>query len=178
MRNIQNTENAQIVPDEIRKDLECWRIFLPRFNGVSMMDLEEWSQPDQFAASDACLTSCGGFSEGKFFHAKFPDFILNQNLHINALELLTVMVTVKMWCQNRKGKKIVKNCDNSSPVRVLNVGFSRDTFMQSCFREIYFFASIFEIQNRAKEISGCENRTPDYLSRWDTDPKFETLFYC
>ena len=44
LQNIQNTENAQIVPDEIRKDLEWWRIFLPRFNGVSMMALEEWSQ--------------------------------------------------------------------------------------------------------------------------------------
>ena len=43
LRNIQNTENAQIVPYEIRKDLEWLRIFMPRFNGVSMMDLEEWS---------------------------------------------------------------------------------------------------------------------------------------
>ena len=62
-----------------------------------MMDLEEWSQPDQFAASDACLVSCGGFSEGNCFHSKFPDFILKQKLHINALELLTVIVTVKLW---------------------------------------------------------------------------------
>ena len=57
------------------------------------------------------------------------------------------------------------------------MGFSRATFMQSCLWEICFFASIFEFQIRAKEISGCENRTPDYLSRWDTDSKFETLFY-
>ena len=88
------------------------------------------------------------------------------------------MVTVKLWGQNWKGKKIVINCDNASSVRVLNTGFSRDLFMQSCLREICFFASIFEFQIRAKEISGlCENRIPDYLSRWDSDPKFETLFY-
>ena len=67
LRNIQNTENAQIVPDEIRKDLEWWRIFLPRFNGVSMMDLEEWSQPDQFAASDACLGFLWRVFRRKFF---------------------------------------------------------------------------------------------------------------
>ena len=66
LRKMQNSENAQILPDEIRKDLEWWRIFLPRFNGVSIMDLEEWSQPDQSAASDACLTSCGGFRKDLF----------------------------------------------------------------------------------------------------------------
>ena len=149
---------------------------MPRFNGVSMMDLKEWSQPDQFAASDACLTSCRGFSEGKFFHTKFPDFILNQKLHINALELLTVVITVKLWGKGWKGKKIVINCDNASSVRVLNVGFIRDLFMQSCVREICFYALIFKFQFRAKEISGCENRIPDYLSRWDTDSKFKPLF--
>ena len=79
---------------------------MQRFSGVSTMDLEERSQPDQFAASDACLTSCGGFSEGIFFHSKFPDFILKQKLHINALELLTVMVTVKLWGRNWKGKQL------------------------------------------------------------------------
>ena len=66
-----------------------------------------------------------------------------------------MMVTVKLWGQNWKGKKIVINCDNSSSVRVLNVGFSRYTFMQSFLWEICFFASISEFYIRAKEISGC-----------------------
>ena len=43
--------------------------------------------------------------------------------------------------------------------------------------EICYFASIFEFQIRAREISGCENRIPHYLPCWYTDPKFETLFY-
>ena len=93
-----------------------------------------------------------GFPRDGFFHSSFPEFILSQKLHINALELLTVMVTVKLWGHNWKGKKIIINCDNMASVRVLNVGFSRDLF-------------------------SCENRIPDYLSRWDTDPKFRTLFY-
>ena len=75
-----------------------WRyVFLQRFNGVAMMDLDEWSEPDQLAASDACLSGCGSFSQGRFFHAAFPDFILTQTLHINCLELLSIMVTVKIW---------------------------------------------------------------------------------
>ena len=107
LQKSQQKLKAKEKEDEIREDLEWWRILLPRFNGVSMMDLEEWDQPDQFAASDACLTSCGGFWEGKFFY-------LNQKLHINALELLTLLITVKLWGKDWKGKKMVINCDNAS----------------------------------------------------------------
>ena len=35
-----------------------------------------------------------GVSEGNYFHSTFPNFILKQKLQINALEFLTVMVTV------------------------------------------------------------------------------------
>ena len=87
------------------------------------------------------------------------------------------MITVKLWGKDWKGKKIVINCDNASSVRVLNVGLSHDLFMQLCLREICFYASIFEFQIRAKEIAGCGKRIPDYLSHWDTDSKFKTLFY-
>ena len=43
-----------------------------------MMDLNEWSEPIQLAASDACLSGCDSFSQGRYFHAAFPDFILTQ----------------------------------------------------------------------------------------------------
>ena len=41
LREIQNSAKADVIPEEIRKDLKWWYIFLPRFNGVAMMDLEE-----------------------------------------------------------------------------------------------------------------------------------------
>ena len=75
LRIIQNSDKNEIISVEIKKDLQWWYIFLPRFNGVAMMDLDEWSEPDQLAACDACLLGCGSFSQGRFFHAAFPDFI-------------------------------------------------------------------------------------------------------
>lgn len=56
LRQIQNSQLAEIVPEDIKRDLEWWYFFLPQFNGISMMDLEEWSEPDEIVASDACLT--------------------------------------------------------------------------------------------------------------------------
>ena len=177
LRIIQNSDKNEIIPVEIKKDLQWWYIFLPRFNGVAMMDLDEWSEPDQLAASDACLSGCGSFSQGKFFHAAFPDFILTQTLHINCLELLSIMVTVKIWGKYWKGKKIVLFCDNKNSCRALNTGITRNSFMQACLREIFFFASIWEFQIRGREIAGRENRIPDFLSRWEENPKYSELFY-
>ena len=54
LRKIQNSENAQIVPDEIRKDLVWWRIFLPRFNGV-LYDGSGRMEPTRSVCSKRCM---------------------------------------------------------------------------------------------------------------------------
>ncbi|VDI65035.1 DnaJ homolog subfamily C member 10 [Mytilus galloprovincialis] len=77
------------------KDILWWKIFLPLYNGVSMMLIEEWSKPDEIFSSDACMTGCGGMFKEHFFHVEFPDAIVNEQLHINALEMLTVVGSPK-----------------------------------------------------------------------------------
>ena len=64
---IQNSDKEEVILEELKKDLRWWYIFLPRFNGVVMMDLQEWGDPDSLVANDSCLTGCGSFSEGKYF---------------------------------------------------------------------------------------------------------------
>ena len=95
---------------------------------------------------------------------------ISTSVHLNCLAL-------KLWSPLLKGKKVVINCDNQTSVRVLNRGFCRDKFLQSCLREICFHSAINEFQIRAHEISSCENRIPYYLSRWDLSPKFRSSFF-
>ena len=59
------------------------------------MPWEEWPQPGGVVSTDACLSDCDSWIEGEYFHALFPPYILSQNLHINALELLAVVVALK-----------------------------------------------------------------------------------
>ena len=178
LHRIQYSSNAQPIPLEAKKDLKWWGHFLPLYNGVSMMDLEDWSNPDDILSCDACLIGCGGWFEGNFFHCEFPSFIRSQNLHINALELLTIVVAVKMWGFALKGKKVVVNCDNSTSCKVLNTGFSRDSFLQSCLREICYFAAINEFQIKANLLTSSENRLADFLSRWSlNESHYRELFH-
>ena len=90
---------------------------------------EEWSRADQVFSVDSCLTGCGGWMNGRYFHCSFPDFLLSENLHMNLCEMLTVVVALKAWGSNFSGKKIVINCDNLVTVRVINTGASRNKFL-------------------------------------------------
>lgn len=150
-----------------KQDVRWWARFAPLYNGVSLMPLNEWCEPDEVVACDACLDGCGGWSEGRYFHAKFPQFIATQGLHINALELLTIVVALKMWGRAWKGSRIKLKCDNYTAVTVINTGRSRDAFLQACLREICFLAALFECEIKAVHIPGQYNRLPDLLSRWD-----------
>lgn len=47
------------VPEFVRLDLRWWSKFLHSYNGVSMISEEQWSEPDGYLASDACLVGCG-----------------------------------------------------------------------------------------------------------------------
>ncbi len=82
---------------QVRKDLMWWYKFLTGYNRVSMMATEEWSQPAELFATDTFLQSCGGWNSNRqFFHTPFPMDILEKGLHINALELLTIIVAYKI----------------------------------------------------------------------------------
>ena len=138
------------------------------YNGVSMMPLVNWSAPDAVLSCDGCFEGCGGWFDGKFFHASFPPEVRDLELHVNALELLTLMVSLKLWGHLLRGLRVKLFCDNEASVIVLNSGKSRDQFMQACLREICFLAASFEFEFRCVHLPGVDNRLPDHLSRWSS----------
>ena len=86
------------------------------------------SNPELFA-TDACLTGCGAVCFGECFHREFPDFILTQDRHINELELLTVVISIKLWAPKLQGFGVELLSDNATCVSVIN---SQHSLMFSC----------------------------------------------
>lgn len=168
--------NKFSIPEEVRRDLFWWHTFLPLYNGISLIDYGEWWQADSVFTSDACLTGCGGFCGNLYFHSEFPSFVVEQSLHISALELLTVVVSLKLWGVHLKGKKVLINCDNLASCIVINSGKSRCPFMQKCLREICFLAAVNEFQVKAQHLEGVSNRLADSLSRWHLGESFQESF--
>jgi hypothetical protein len=154
------------IPLESQSDIAWWERFLPSYSGVSMMYIERWSKPDSVLASDACLEGCGAWSGKEVFHASFPRFIIRLNLHINALELLGIVVALKVWGYKLRGKRMLVKCDNQTSVAVVNSGRAKDKFLQDCLRELAYISAIGEFEIRAVHIPGVQNRIPDLLSRF------------
>ena len=90
--------------------------------------------------------------------------------------MLTIVVALKLWGHMLVNKKVVINCDNMVSVRMLNTGASRNSFLQSCLREICYIAALNNFDIKSQHISGCDNRITDTLSRWDLHDKFRRDF--
>jgi len=164
---------------ELMKDLEWWDCFLRKFNGTVMMPFQDWSKPDSVIAVDACMTGLGGICWGtnEVFHIKLPLDYTGNKFHINELECLCLVISLKIWGKSLQRKKILIFSDNMVTVSVVNSGKSHTKFLQACIREIAFVMCTNESEIRAIHIEGKENRVPDYLSRWYNDGKYQGLFW-
>lgn len=179
LRQFNVSDNTCLsIPEVAQKDILWFHRFLPEFNGVHIIPASVWESPDITFATDACLVGCGGWCGHKYFHSTFPDFVQNQSLHISELELLAVIVGVKLWSKNCKGKRISVFCDNEHSVLAINKGRIRSEFMQEALRELAFLTAVAQFEVRAVHIQGVKNRVPDFLSRWSLHPKFERMFHA
>ena len=165
------------IPNYVKKDIRWWYKFLPIYNGVSLMLFEEWCKPDEICSSDASLQGCGGFWQGNYFHTSFPKEFNNRH-HITTLEMFAVIICLKLWGRNFRGKRIQMFCDNQSVCQVVNSGRSKDEILQDCLREIAFLAAIHEFQIRMVHLDSMSNRISDCLSRWDLDYSYRDNFFA
>jgi len=114
------------------------------------------SNPDLFAC-DACLDACGAVCFGEYFHTNFPPVIARQALNINQLELLTVLVSLKLWQDRLRGCNVEILTDNQVSVHALNNQRFSDPFMQRCLRELWLLLALNNIHLTACHISGKAN---------------------
>lgn len=164
------------VPQEIKKDVRWWSLFLPTFNGVTIIPQPYWSQVDEVLATDASLEGAGALCGTEYFHTRFPPQAIARFKHINQLELLTIVVSLKLWGSKLAGSRLRLHCDNQVSVMTINTGRSRSATLQLCLRELAFVAASHMIEIKAVHIPSQHNRVPDLLSRWDSSPSFRSQF--
>ena len=177
LRRLKYNYSRTRLSTEFRLDLAWWQNFMETYNGVSMMPLQEWTEPDGVLATDACLGGCGGVCEEEFFHTEFPTVVIQMGLDINQLELMAILVAARLWAPKLVGRRLLVYSDNKPSVSVLNSGRSKDKILNKCLRELWLLAATYEFEIKALHIRGTENRLPDYLSRWHMGQVYETSFW-
>ena len=154
------------VDPEIRKDLIWWKQFMQKYNGISILWLQDTLQANVTMATDLCLTGAGGICGNEFYHAKFTSSIKQQYKNIAHLELIAIIIAVKLWYQQIRGKVVYLSCDSMACVEVVNAGKARDPQLQNCLRELSMLLARNETWLKLVYVTSKQNKIPDLLSRW------------
>ena len=147
------------VSDDLRADIIWWSYFLSHYNGVSVIPSDVIISNPELFATDACLTGCGALCFGECFHREF---------HINELELLTVVISIKLWGPKLQGLGVELLSDNATCVSVINSQHSSNVFMQRCLRELWLLLALYNIKLIVRSVRACDNWLADSLSRFNT----------
>ena len=169
-------EHVMDVDPEVLEDVKWWKGTAQFFNGISLILEPNWSKPDACFSSDACLTGCGALTDGRYFHAEFPERVKNTYTDINQLEFLTIIVVLKVWGELFHRSKILIYCDNLNTVRAINSGSSRDRIMQQLLRNMHALITWYSIDIWCIHLNSTDNRKADLLSRWHLNPSNERMF--
>ena len=155
--------------DSFQRDVAWFLAFLPSYNGIHLLDA---SPPSFIVEIDSCLTGCGGLSGGQFYHAQFPQFVLDQEIAISQLEFLNAVICVKLWHHGWAHSRVRIHCDNAAAVSVLNTGRGRDPFLLKCAREIWLLAALNDFEVEMVHTPGTLMSSADALSRCHLHPDF------
>ena len=154
------------VTHEARLDALWLAAFLPAFNGITLIK----PLTAQFTVEvDSCLSGGGGICEGVgFFAVTYPPSIVTCDFPIAALECLNLLISLRLWCDQWRGKHVLLFCDNWSVVCALQSGRAREPLIQGALREIWWLAALNDIELTVRHKPGSELVTADALSRLAT----------
>ena len=149
---------------ECRSDLGWWYIFLPQWNGVSMMWDDRKKHPDQMVWSDASGSwGCGAYWHTRWF--QYPWTEVSTEWSIAVKEMVPVMWGCFVWGSEWVRGVVQWSCDNLAVVEVINRGCSKDEHLAHLLRCIHFAEAKFNFTLVARHVEGVANDKADDLSR-------------
>ena len=132
--------------------------FLPCTDGIFIIP-EDIREPICLFMG-ACMSGRGAVSWTEAYHMEVPPHphIQQQSLSICHLELWNAIVAVKMWVPQFANRLIHILSDNATAVAILQAGKWRDSFLQSCTREVWLSCATWDITlavGHVHGIAGC-----------------------
>lgn len=164
----------------MRLDLEMWLKFFRDFNGVSVFqDMRWFSNADVCLFTDssaACDKGFGAYFQGHWTCAVWPESWVLQGLtkDITLLEYFPILVSIVVWGDSLRNKKVLFRCDNQSVVQVVNRQTSKSPELMVLVRELTLRCLKLNLALKAEHIPGACNGIADSLSRLQI-PRFRTL---
>ena len=132
---------ANTINEEMIKDIDWWLEFLPDYDGISILWIQDRWEYNQLLASDASLVGGGAVCGNSFFHVKFTPHILDVTSNIAQREMYMILLALELWAHELRGKVIRFLTDNQVSMFAINRGQSHDKFMLWCLRKIVYITA-------------------------------------
>ena len=168
-----------VLSEQVRQDIKWWYLYLPGFKGEGILWMLDIPKIDAEMAVDACLVGAGGVHHSECYKTEFPDHIKigKGETNIAHLELWAVIIGIRLWGKELRGKIIKVKSDNEVVSTIINTGRSKDKKLQQLLRELVWWMSIHEMRIKTVHIFGKNNRLPDLLSRWTEGQAVQDEFF-
>jgi hypothetical protein len=163
------------VTQSMKLDLELWLFFFKACNGISVFHDRFWvsaSREELFTDSAGGLgRGFGIYFQGDWCCAPWPMEWHNQGKtkDITVLELFPIFLSVVMWGDQLKNKRLIFNCDNSAVVQIVNSLSSKSEQVMQLVRVLTLYCLKYNILLKAQHVPGVKNEICDALSRFQLE---------
>jgi hypothetical protein len=151
--------------EEARLNLSWWKVCFDIFNGVCPFSCDI-SLPSYHFVTDACEQGGGRFLLQDWFYVNWAlDYPEMLGMHINQLELFTVVIALRRWGSALRNTHVRVRSDNMSVVVALNKVTSHSPLLMNQLREIFWLCMKHDITLSCVYIPRCINYLADRVSR-------------
>lgn len=157
---------------DMKKDLELWIQFFKNFNGISVFHDRFWvSNEDLQLYTDSAGGSDLGFGAyfaGKWAQGSWPRAWIEGGItsDITVLELFPLLVSLHIWGDKLRNKKIVFRVDNMAVVHIVNHMTSKSDRVMTILRAFTLLCLRLNVVAKAQHVDGFRNNICDALSRF------------
>ena len=170
MRQAPHTGVIPLSPGCLQ-DIAWFLEFCPFYNGVNVIQPKPLDSHEQIEC-DACLTGLGGLFSAEYYHQEIPPQIQKLNLPIHNLECYNILIALRVWASQLRGRAVTIMCDNAASVSVLQSARGRDPFLLACARQIWLISSVNDITIHPRHKPGEQMDKADTLSRAHLGSKY------
>ena len=147
---------------EFRSDLQWWCIFLPRWNGRSLL---RQPHPTHTITSNASGSwGCGAFlNTGPWCQLTWPESWTHYPIAVK--EMVPVVIVIALWGRSLSSHTVRLQSDNMAVVATLTSGSAKDPLLMHLARCLHSFLAEFDTSIEARHVPGLANTAADALSR-------------
>ena len=150
----------------LRRDLQWWLVFLPRWNGTFPLIPPRRQEPDLTVFTDSSGRAGAAVQNDRWVALTWPpDATAAAACSMTWLEMLPVLAAMLVWSGEWRGRRVRLYCDNMGVIAIWRRGWSHNSLLMDAIRHLLFLSAAAGCVLELAYIPSADNTVADALSR-------------